>query len=309
MNRQDDRPAQEGQTEPTEAAGGCRSGHVGRARSCCRGRVVPLCLVAALVASALTWGGLNYLGSAGAAAGAGLTVPPGVTPPAASAAQAKKTFRVATYNIQSGKGLDKRLDLSRTAGVLGGFDLIGLNEIRAGWDGTNQAEQLGEMLKMPWLFAPDETRWGRPSFGNGMLCLLPVGQWVRAPLPTTRLRGLRNIVLTHVEVGGSRVVVLVTHLDVVTDHDLQLALVSDLFLSLQEPAILMGDLNTRRGNPVLDKLLKTPGVADAAGGKSEGQAADRIDWIITRGLTVVDCGVHAKGESDHPMLWAELQIP
>jgi len=71
-----------------------------------------------------------------------------------------------------------------------------------------------------------------------------MGEWYRSPLPTTRLRGLRNIVLTHVDVGGRRVVVLVTHLDVKTDHDQQLALVADLFLSLQEPAILLGDLNT-----------------------------------------------------------------
>jgi endonuclease/exonuclease/phosphatase family metal-dependent hydrolase len=265
-------------------------------------------MAVAVVAAAITWGGMSYLGAAGAAGGVGFTVPPGMSLPATSPAQAKTTFRVATYNIQSGKGLDKRLDLSRTASVLGGFDLIGLNEVRAGLNGTNQAAQLGQMLNMPWLFAPSETRFGRASFGNAMLCRLPVGQWYRAPLPTTRLRGLRDIVLTHVDVGGKRVVVLVTHLDVKTDHDAQLALVTDLFLSLQEPAILMGDLNTRRDNPVLAKLLATPGVVDAVGGKSEGQTADRIDWIITRGLTVGDSGVHAKGESDHPMVWAELEV-
>lgn len=304
MNTSDEKPAADAQ--PTEAAGGCCSGHAGGAKPCCPFRGVLGYLVVAIVAAALTWGSLNYLGSAGAAGGVGLKAPRGGRPP--TAASAGKTFRVATYNIQSGKGLDKRLDLSRTASVLGGFDLIGLNEVRAGLDGTNQAAELGAMLQMPWLFAASETRWCRPSFGNGVLSRLPMGQWYRSPLPTTRLRGLRNIVLTHVEVGGRRVVVLVTHLDVVTDHDKQLALVTDLFLSLQEPAILMGDLNTRRDNSMLVKLLATPGVVDAVGGKSEGQAADRIDWIITRGLTVKDSGVHPRGESDHPMIWAELEV-
>jgi endonuclease/exonuclease/phosphatase family metal-dependent hydrolase len=70
----------------------------------------------------------------------------------------KSTFRIATYNIRSGKGLDGIRNIKRTASILNGFDIIALNEVKGETllSHSSQAEKLGEMLDMGWLFLPNQ---------------------------------------------------------------------------------------------------------------------------------------------------------
>ena len=51
--------------------------------------------------------------------------------PGVSSTGNSSTIRVATFNIHSGRGSEGRVDLDGTAGVLRGYDLIGMNEVRA----------------------------------------------------------------------------------------------------------------------------------------------------------------------------------
>ncbi len=220
-------------------------------------------------------------------------------------ATARKTLRVGTFNIHSGIAIDDgKLDLDRTALQLEGVDLLGLNELRGGglWREPNQAQLLGEKLKMPFLFAPTERRWGTEHFGNGMLCSLPVKNWLRIPLPGLAKKGLRNMLLASVDLGGRDVQVLITHVDAVTDREEQLRIVIAMFLSLDEPAILMGDLNSRADDEQLQALLGREGVQDVTDGRG------RIDWIITRGLQTIRAEVRETNASDHPLIWAEVRL-
>ncbi len=227
-----------------------------------------------------------------------------------------QTFRIATFNIHSGKGIDGRLDLDRTAACLNGFDLIGLNEVRGGWHGSqdNQAAELGRRLELAWTFIPTERRWWHDHFGNGLLTRVRTGSQTRIPLPGTQGKQFRNVLLTSFQHRQQAVQVLITHIDRVTDRDAQLRTVIDLFLSLRKPAILMGDLNTNRQDPQLTRLLALPDVSDAVGGRSSGSTAnsqlsgERIDWIISRGLKRVDAGIDATPASDHPVVWAEFDL-
>jgi hypothetical protein len=82
--------------------------------------------------------------------------------------------------------------------------------------------------------------------------------------------------------------------------------VIDLFLALRPPAMLLGDLNTTRDDPLLRDLLATPSVADALANSPAGSG--RIDWIITHGLKTVASGMSPAGASDHPQFWADLQL-
>ncbi|HEY2838423.1 MAG TPA: endonuclease/exonuclease/phosphatase family protein, partial [Pirellulales bacterium] len=112
------------------------------------------------------------------------------------------------------------------------------------------------------------------------------------------------------EVDGARVNVLLTHLD---SRDLdrrqkQLRAAGELFLSLAEPAILLGDLNSMADDEQLRRLLDSPGVTDAVTAGGAKSNTDRIDWIITRGLRTLDSGVIDNGASDHPFVWAELEV-
>ena len=228
----------------------------------------------------------------------------------AAAVRPGHSFRVATFNIHSGVGNDDVADLSRTGHCLQGFDFIGLNEVRsrslAG--SPDQAAQLGQALGRSWLFAPSEHQWWRDHFGNAVLCSLPVRKWQRVPLPGTRGKGFRNFVRVQLEIGDRTVTALVTHLDRTVDREAQLKLVIAEFLRFPEPAILMGDLNTRGDDPHLSALRRTQGVTDCLTLTGTANEAN-IDWIFVRGLECRAAGLRETGASDHPLAWAQLSLP
>lgn len=276
-------------------------------------RLLPWLTAALLVGGAWGWQ-WSAVSPAGPAFGERLNPPPGGTSATPDACSADPSIlRIASFNIHGGKGgQDNVLDLDRTAGVIGGYHLIALNEVHGAGllGGKNQAVELAGRLKMPWLFAPSEIRYGGEYFGNGLLCSRRVTAWSRLPLPTTRHKGLRNMVLAEVDVGGKLVRVLLTHIDRRIDRDRQLRQAFALFLSLREPAIILGDFNAKRDHPLLAELLGREGVVDAAGTVPEGLEPNRIDWIITRGkqISVRDAGVVETPASDHPLVWAELVV-
>jgi len=219
-------------------------------------------------------------------------------------------LRVATFNIHGGRNRNGQRDLDLTARTLEDFDFVGLNEVRGGspWESFDQAERLGRKLGLAWLFTPSEQSWWHGSFGNGALTQFPVRSWRQTPLVNTRGKGYRNVLLAEIAFGDRTVSLLVTHIDRQLDREPQLATVTKLFLSLPEPAVLLGDMNSAADDPQIERLLATAGVVDALS-RSEAALAHRIDWIFVRGLEVDDAGVVDLGASDHPCVWAELRAP
>lgn len=222
------------------------------------------------------------------------------------------TLRVATFNIHGGKGADDQRDLDRIADTLQGFDLIATQEVRGGSlvGAPDQAAILANKLDLAWLYAPAERRWWSDAFGNALLTQFPITRWKRIPLTCTKGKAYRNAVVAQVQLEQGEVHVLFTHLDRHEDREVQLREVIQLYRELPTPSILMGDLNTDRHDPLWAELLEEPAVIDVL---SQGdQSADnrlRIDWIVARGLEVVDAGVKDDGASDHPCYWAELRLP
>jgi len=225
---------------------------------------------------------------------------------------AGRTIRIATFNIHSCKGRDGRRDLDRVADCLKGFDFVALNEARGPriLQPEGQASRLGEKLGMAWLFAPGGRTWYYRLSGNAMLTVLPVRFWQRIPLPQVRDYSYRNVVLAALEHEGRTIHVLITHLvqRYQEDREEQLRAVIELFLALAEPAILMGDLNDGHTNPQIEHLLSMPGVKDPLEETLGPDPPWKIDWIITRGFRAVDAGMVDEGASDHPMVWAELEL-
>jgi endonuclease/exonuclease/phosphatase family metal-dependent hydrolase len=221
------------------------------------------------------------------------------------------TLRVATWNIHSGKGRDGVVDLDRIARQLARCDFVGLNEVRgaAGFTGPSQAEKLGHALEASWMFHVYERRWGRDDFGNGVVSTCPVTDWQRIPYPCTSVKGHGNMSLHTLEWNGRFVQILVTHVDRQADRIVQLRQAIELFQSLPAPAIFMGDLNTVCTDSDLGHLLAAPGVVDVLAASDEPQSADRIDWILVRGLECVKAGTVDHGESDHPLVWADVRFP
>lgn len=216
------------------------------------------------------------------------------------------TVRLATYNIHSGRTTAGAGNLELTARTLEGFDVIALNEV-AGlgvFTDRNQAEQLGRHLQLMWLFAPSERRMGMDSFGNGLLSRFPTIHWERTQLASVQEHAGRSMLYTQLDVGSTKLHLLVGHIARGADHDAQLKTITQRFVALPTPAVLIGDLNTERGDAIFQSLLQMPGVTDAIGAKEPR----RIDWILVRGAKVLGTGSKDLGASDHPLFWAEISL-
>jgi endonuclease/exonuclease/phosphatase family metal-dependent hydrolase len=223
-------------------------------------------------------------------------------------------LRIGTYNIHGGKGIDGVRDLGRIAETVRGCDFVGLNELHgpALWETDDQAIALGRLLQLTPLFAPAEQRWHHLQFGNGFVTRVGVDHWQTVPLPRRWGKSYRNFV--HVQLrpqGGRPIQVVVAHIDrsEIRERHEQLRTVGAFFLSLAEPAILLGDLNSDGSELQLREVLKAPRVVDALRAKLGDTTPRHIDWIITRGVEVVDAGLTEPGPSDHPHVWADVIVP
>jgi endonuclease/exonuclease/phosphatase family metal-dependent hydrolase len=237
----------------------------------------------------------------------------GISWPNGSQPVPKSRFRIATYNIRRGKGIDGVRDLNRTAQVLQEADLIGLNEVAGPslWGQADQVEQLSRALKTGWLFAPNQYRWHRYYFGNGLLSRLEVHGWTSEPLVHERAtpKSFRNRLMAEIMAGAQPITFIVTHIDRGEIRSAQLQGVLREFAA-HTPAVLVGDFNTTAADPMLVAFFADSNNLDAIG-RALGTSDDknRIDWIITRGLKVLSGGTEPPGVSDHPCYWVDVESP
>ena len=218
-------------------------------------------------------------------------------------------LKLASFNIHGGKGSDGVRSLTRTAELLADIDFAGLYEVKAmsGDTGPNQAAALARTSDAGWLFAPTERRWWSDHFGNGLLFRIPVRSTLRVPLVNTRGKAYRNAILSTVQLQSTAVRIVAVHIDRENDRRLQLQAVIELFLGLQKPCLLMGDLNSIASDPLLEDLVGKHDVRSPLQESLEGHLpSQNIDWIFTRGLRTISVKLVENTASDHPLLQAEL---
>jgi endonuclease/exonuclease/phosphatase family metal-dependent hydrolase len=237
-----------------------------------------------------------------AAAGAGVLRRP---PP--QSGTAGETICVATYNIHGAKGTDGVRDLGRTEQAIRGVDIVALQEVRAGRR-RNQAGQLAQSLQLGWLFVPTLRRWYRNYRGNALLSRFPVSRWRTHMLPNITGRRYRVFTVAEVDLGHAALTVLFTHLHTRQGREQQLEMVLEHFRGLAPPAVLLGDLNTGIGDPLLARYLSTGWVDALSGVLEPAESASRVDWILVRGAVVRGGGSTGVGASDHPCYWVEVKV-
>jgi endonuclease/exonuclease/phosphatase family metal-dependent hydrolase len=209
---------------------------------------------------------------------------------AAASLPHRHAARVVTYNIRHGRGMDGRVDLARTAAVLGRFspDVVGLQEVdhvvvRSG--GVDQAGTLAAMLSTPddrWHAAFGEfmpLQGGR--YGMAILSRFPIERSWSIPLPTgnePRIALAARVVPT----AGEPFTVVNVHFDWVDDDAFRFAQASRLaavLRGMETPYVLLGDFNDQPGSRTLGlfrEIAREAEKVDAAGQPAKGR--DRLTF-------------------------------
>lgn len=216
------------------------------------------------------------------------------------------TLIVGTYNIHRARGTDDRHDLRRIARIVSGCDIVALQEVEGPRLGSshNQAWHLGRWLRLTAHFAPSRKLFFFPHRGNALLCRFPVSHWQRLALFPSTGRAHRNLTVYRVDLAGSPVHILNTHLSKPAEGTSPFEAVMSAFGQYPR-AILLGDFNAPTDHPAMRRWLP-PDTVDALAGA--GFDPRRVDMILIRGLSVDEAWSSPIGPSDHPFFAVRLRL-
>jgi endonuclease/exonuclease/phosphatase family metal-dependent hydrolase len=167
----------------------------------------------------------------------------------------QKTLTVMSYNVHSGIGIDKKLDLDRIADVIiqEKADIVALNEIESNVSKTkcvNQIEYIAKKTNMYFAFGPNlignNGCKGRGEFGNAVLSKYKITKSINHKLYRKGKEEPRGCLETEIEVDGKKVAFLTTHLDCHREEDIRNNQARDILKIISEkdcPVIFAGDMN------------------------------------------------------------------
>lgn len=250
-----------------------------------------------------------------------------------NAAAPTSSLRVMTFNIQSGGG---NLDGTVAAIRAEHPDVVALQEVDVHWADrsafADQAAIMGERLGMSVAFAPiyhvanaDASKPAR-EFGVALLSRMPIVRWrndtlTRLSTQTTNATpspapGLLSATL---DVRGTPVRVLVTHLDYRADPAVRVTQVDEMVAQLDKgagPALVFGDMNATPDaselRPFFTRLQDAWVVAKSLGPGltyPAEQPVKRIDYVLaSREFRVLSAAVVDTKASDHRPVVVELDF-
>ena len=235
------------------------------------------------------------------------------------------TFRVMTYNIHHGEGLDKKVDLQRIADLIKReqADIVALQEVDKGVRRTDRRDlpaELSALTGLACVFSNNFNYQGG-QYGNAVLTRFPVKRWTNTyfkMLSPGEQRGLLQLVL---DVHGRELVIMDTHIDYRKDDTERLQNAAELHEILHQyggrPIILCGDFNDTPGSPTHSKIAGDFTDAWAAVGAGGGftipaeNPSKRIDYLWVSKSTPfipVKAWVPESAASDHLPVVAEMQF-
>lgn len=205
----------------------------------------------------------------------------------ASCVDTSRSFSVMTFNIRHGIGMDKVLDLERTARLIDAADpdIVILNEVDQGTArsfGVFQTDSLGKLLGMNAIFGRSIDYDGG-EYGNALLSKYDVIEFRIIDLSTDSLLEGRSIFISMLDMGSDTLIVMGTHLGLKPDErQLQIEHIMDVLPNSQR-LILAGDFNFEPGSEPFNRVVSK--FSDSAGDKPEDTfPADdpekRIDYIF-----------------------------
>jgi endonuclease/exonuclease/phosphatase family metal-dependent hydrolase len=238
---------------------------------------------------------------------------------------APKTFRVMTYNIHHGAGLDGKVDLQRIADLIKReqADIVALQEVDKGVQRTAKRDcpaELAALTGMSCVFS-NNFHFQGGEYGNAVLTRFPIKRWTNRHYKMLRpdeQRGLLQLVL---DVRGRELVFLDTHVDFRGDDTERLLNVAEIAEAIQayrgRPMILCGDFNDTPGSRTHQKIAQVFEDAWMIAGKGDGftipaeKPRKRIDFIWLSKeppITALRAWVPESEASDHLPVVGEFRL-
>lgn len=235
-------------------------------------------------------------------------------------------FRVISFNIHHGEGMDRRVDLERIAAIIRaeGADLIALQEVDRGTARTARRDltaELAALTGMTGIFS-NNFHYQGGEYGNAILSRFPVHYWTNLHYRMLRPGEQRGLLLAELDVQGRRLLFLNTHIDYRPDDSERLANVEEIAAAVAAhpglPVVLAGDFNDLPGSRVWRRLREQFHDAWELAGEGDGftYPADsprrRIDYVWfapTNALRPRRAWVPETQASDHRPLVVEFAWP
>lgn len=251
--------------------------------------------------------------------------------PQAAAGLPGDSLRLLSFNIQVGIGTqryrhyltrgwqhllphrERAANLQRIGALLGGFDLVALQEVDGGSlrsDYVNQVEHLAQLGDFPFWYQQLNRNLGRlAQHSNGLLSRLQPSLLEDHPLPGPRGRGA---ILLRFGEGAEALAVVMMHLALGSRvRARQLAYIRELVHGYRH-CVLMGDMNTHASellerSPLRDLGLVAPQSRATYPSWSPQRCIDHI--LLSRELTLERMQVLDAPISDHLPVAVQIGLP
>ncbi len=225
------------------------------------------------------------LGMAGSLAAADTVL---VTEPPAPA-----VFRVMTYNIHHGEGLDRKVDLDRIAKLVKSekADIVALQEVDKGTERTKRRDfpaEFAALTGMSCVFS-NNFHYQGGEYGNAIVTRFPVKSATNTLYRMLRPGEQRGALQLVLDVEGHELVIMVTHIDVRPDDMERLANAEEIRSLFQRcgarPVVLCGDFNDIPGSRTHAKIARDFTDSWSIAGSGDGftipaeKPRKRIDYI------------------------------
>jgi endonuclease/exonuclease/phosphatase family metal-dependent hydrolase len=236
-------------------------------------------------------------------------------------------FRVMTYNIHHGEGLDRRVDLERIARVIQqeGADIVALQEVDRGTSRVGRRDMPAELAKLTGMTCvfSNNFSFGGGEYGNAVLTRYPVRSWKNVHYPMLRPSEPRGLLRLELDIHGVELVFFDTHLDYNSRNDdsERWASVAEIETAIRphlgKPLLLCGDFNDTPTSRVYERLSNTFEDTWALAGQGDGFTdpagvpGNRIDYLwFLKGqhLKPIKIWVPESSASDHRPVVAEFSL-
>ena len=242
----------------------------------------------------------------------------------AAAPTAQAPFRVLTYNIHHGEGIDQKLDLERIAALIvkEKADIVALQEVDRGVERTAKRDLPAELAKLTGLKAYFDRNidYQGGEYGNAVLTNFPVKQRKNTHfkmLVPAEQRGLSQLVL---EIHGRDVLFMNTHFDSRAGDAERVSSAAEVKTILAAagkiPVLLCGDFNDVPDSPTHRALKESVSDSWELAGQGKGptipttKPTKRIDyiWITPATVESVKMTVLESIASDHLPVLGEFRL-